>query len=240
MLTKTEVKGTNNNVVPVATKLKPKQVCILGTAESLKEAPYDDPEWDMWAVATVIGHPYCKRMDRILELHSRDSWGLRIDEINKAKVPVWMWKHYPEIPLSEEFPLAEITKEFRSYFTNSISFLIAEAIRQGYTDIGLFGVHMATTTEYGHQRPSCEYYLGLAEGRGINLWLPDGADMLKAARMYGFEPETEMKKKLTAMFLDMEGKVGTYSQQEQTAHDLKNQAVGWREAIKHLKQVLDN
>ena len=82
--TKTEAKGANNNVVPVATKLKPKQVCILGTAESLKEAPYDDPEWDMWAVATVIGHPYCKRMDRILELHGRDSWGPRIDECSAS------------------------------------------------------------------------------------------------------------------------------------------------------------
>ena len=219
-------------------KKQPKQVCILGTAETMTEAPFDDKSWDMWSVASILNNPAAKRVDRVLELHDRDSWGLRIDEINNSKVPVWMWKHYDEIPLSEPFPLEGLSK-FRKYFTNSISFLIAQAIVEGYTDIGLFGVHMATTTEYSHQRPSCEYFLGYAEALGINLWIPDGADLLKSARMYGFEPATDITRKLQALNMDMEKKYQMYQQQEQQALILKNQALGWKEATKHMKQILE-
>lgn len=223
--------------IGVSVKKQPKQVCILGTAETMHEAPFDDPTWEMWAVATAIGSPGLKRLDRVMELHGRDSWGQRIAEINAAKIPVWMWQHYDEIPLSEPFPVHDITAKFRSYFTNSISFLIAKAIMDGYTDIALFGVHMATNTEYSHQRPSCEYFLGYAEAKGINLWIPDGADLLKAARLYGFEPAGDAQKKLNKLKLDMERNVNTYTQQEANAHDLKNQAIGWRECIKHVDKI---
>lgn len=203
----------------------------------MHEAPFDDPTWEMWGVATCIGNPGLKRLDRVLELHEPESWKPRVAEINDAKIPVWMWKHYDEIPLSEAFPIDEITGRFRKYFTNSISFLIAKAIMDGYTDIGLFGVHMATTTEYAHQRPSCEYFLGYAEALGINVWIPDGADLLKAARMYGFEPAGDVQKKLSKLHADMERNLNTYTQQEQNAHDLKNQALGWRECVKHVQKI---
>jgi hypothetical protein len=232
------LKSKDEAVGIISVKKQPKQVCILGTAETLKEAPFDDKTWDMWAVASAIGHPDLKRVDRVLELHEPDNWKLRVDEINKAKIPVWMWKHYDEIPLSEKFPIDEVLGKFRRYFTNSISFLIAEAIREGYTDIALFGVHMATVGEYSSQRPSCEYFLGYAEAKGINLWIPDGADILKAARMYGFEPEGEIKKKIRNMSADMEQKKMSYQQQEANNHDMKMQAVGWTECLKHVTQIL--
>lgn len=222
----------------VSVKRQPKQVCILGTAETLKEAPFDDPTWEMWGVASIIGHAYLKRIDRLLELHEPDNWRLRLAEINAIGKPVWMWKHYPEVPLSEPFPIDELTTKFRRYFTNSISFLIAEAIRQEYTDIALFGVHMATATEYASQRPSCEYFLGFAEAKGINLWIPDGADILKAGRMYGFEPEGDAMKKINKMLVDMDGRVNAHAQQEANAHDMKMQAVGWRECLKQVRQIV--
>lgn len=221
-----------------AKKLKPKQVCILGTAETMADAPFDNDEWDIWSVASVLGNPGLKRIDKLLELHDKDSWGPRIAEINAAGVPVWMRKHYDEIPLSVEFPKDAILDKFRKYFTNSISYLIALAIMEGYTDIGLFGVHMATATEYSSQRPSCEYFIGYAEARGINIWIPDGADILKAARLYGYEQAGDLEKKVNKLQADMTTRMNEYSRAELMQRSMKDQAMGWVEATKHLKQLI--
>jgi hypothetical protein len=221
-------------------KRQPKQVCILGTAETMAEAPFDSEGWEIWAVSTVLGHAGLKRIDRLIEIHEPSEWKPRAEQINAAKVPVWMWKHYEEIPLSEPFPLDDVDALFkRRYYTNSISMLIAEAIREKASDIGLFGVHMATTNEYAEQRPSVEYFLGFAEGRGINLWIPDGSDMLKAARLYGYQSPSEIHKKINSLYIDMSKKAENYSQQELVAKDMKNQAIGWREAMKHMKQLVN-
>jgi hypothetical protein len=219
-------------------KLKPKQVCILGTAETMVDAPFDDKEWDMWSVASVLGNHGLKRIDRLIELHDKDSWGPRIGEINESGARVWMKKHYDEIPLSVEFPIDAILEKFRRYFTNSVSYLIALAIMEGYTDIGLFGVHMATATEYASQRPSCEYFIGYAEARGINIWIPDGADILKAARLYGYEQVGDLEKKVNKLQADMTNRMNDYSRAELMQRSMKDQAMGWVEATKHLKQLI--
>jgi hypothetical protein len=48
-------------------------------------------------------------------------------------------------------------------------------------------------SEYFWQRPSCEYFLGVALGKGIKLWLPDSCDLLKTRFLYGFEEAVEMQ-----------------------------------------------
>lgn len=229
----------NKGETNASVKLEPKQVCILGTAETMKDAPFDDPSWEMWSIAPVIGTPGLKRVDRLLELHDRDSWGPRVAEINESKIPVWMRKHYEEIPLSEEFPIERILGKFRRYFTNSISYLIAHAILEGYTDIALFGVHMANQTEYAKQRPSCEYFLGYAEALGINIWIPEEADMLKAARLYGYEAGSVITTKLNHLLQDMSGKQAEYRRLENVNHDAVQQTVGWINALTHVKQIAE-
>jgi hypothetical protein len=45
---------------------------------------------------------------------------------------------------------------------------------------------MIHDSEYGHQKPSCEYYLGIARGRGLKVILPPESDLLKATTRYGY------------------------------------------------------
>ena len=56
----------------------------------------------------------------------------------------------------------------------------------------MYGVDMAQDTllaaEYSEQRPSCEYFIGLAEGAGIRVDIPGGSDLLGGA---GELPPTE-------------------------------------------------
>jgi hypothetical protein len=63
--------------------------------------------------------------------------------------------------------------------------MLAWAIWKGtYDTIGMWGVDMALDgvtgeSEYSHQRPSVEYWLGIAQGRGIKLVLPTESEILK-------------------------------------------------------------
>jgi hypothetical protein len=44
------------------------------------------------------------------------------------------------------------------------------------------------------QRPSCEWLIGLAQGRGINVVMPPGSDLLKASHLYGFDDDVYRQK----------------------------------------------
>jgi len=120
--------------------------------------------------------------------------------LQEMKTPIYMQEVYPDIPASVRYPLEDIINEFGverldnsnikdAYFTNSISFMTALAIYEGFEEIHIYGVDMAVNEEYGEQRPSCEYYLGIARGRGIKIYIPPEADLLKARFMYGYEDD---------------------------------------------------
>jgi len=44
-------------------------------------------------------------------------------------------------------------------------------------------------SEYSAQRPSCEWAVGIAQGRGIKTYLPSESDLLKTLYLYGYEQE---------------------------------------------------
>lgn len=103
-----------------------------------------------------------------------------------------------EFPEGIPFPYELLKERFKgyrggqwNYYTNTISYQIALAIMEGATEIGIYGVDMMTggggviNNEYGYQRPSCEYWTGLAEGLGIKLTIPKESELLKSAFPYG-------------------------------------------------------
>lgn len=163
------------------------RVIILGTAETMSAAPFEDESWEVWGTGTVMQHDGVPRVDRLFELHTKDRWINRVQNLNKADAPVMMQQVNEEIPKSEEFPKDRLLKKYRPYVTNSISWMIMYAIDQGYKEIALFGVHMATDSEYAYERPSVEYWLGYAEALGVHIWIAEGAEILMAARLYGYE-----------------------------------------------------
>ena len=46
-------------------------------------------------------------------------------------------------------------------------------------EIGLWGVDMKAEDEYAYQRPNIEYWLGIAEGKGIKVHIPEASPILK-------------------------------------------------------------
>jgi hypothetical protein len=123
--------------------------------------------------------------------------------------PIYMRELFADIPAGERYPLEWMSERFftrfgqRPYFTSSIGYMLAMAIAEGrdadFTPvneaavswIGLYGIDLASDTEYGEQRPNAEYFIGLARGLGITVEIAEGSALLRADHVYGFETRAE-------------------------------------------------
>jgi len=173
-----------------------KKVAIVGSASHWNKAPFHDDSWEIWGLNEmyVMGLP---RVTRWFEIHDINKPNPNVpdhrkrlaDFTSEKKIPVYMWQHYDDIPQSLPYPKDEIVNHFGRYFTNGISWMIAMAIYEGFDVIGIWGVDMAVDTEWEKQRPSCEYFIGWALGKGIEVILPPESDLLFSPFLYGFEDE---------------------------------------------------
>jgi hypothetical protein len=135
--------------------------------------------------------------------------------------------------------------DWNGYFTNSISYMIALAIYEKYEEIGIYGVDMATggfdtpNGEYAHQRPSCEYYIGIAVGRNIKVTVPSSADLLKTRFLYGPEviPDMIWLAKLNKISKSMNERMAAAQQQQAFAQKQIDQYIGASECVKELHKI---
>ncbi len=230
---------------------KVRKVAIVGYTTTKDMAPYDDKEFEIWGLNDLYKH--IKKYDRWFQIHTPETvdrtyeqnpqtrvpWGTHKADLAKMGIPVYMQDVEPDIPNSIKYPLDEIIEHFGSdYFTNSISYMIALAVMEGFEEIHVYGVDMATTqdSEYAHQRPSCEFWLGIAMGRGIKVYIPDEADLLKTRFMYGYEDEKKhaFEKKVNKMLEDIKAKKDQAVQQEKTWEGHKLQYDAAMRAIKEI------
>lgn len=212
---------TPEEVKPREFKLpKREKLCIVGCADSKAFVPFDrKDEFEFWGVNNLyltLPGPYTRWFD----LHTfgydpvRRIWLRRgqvdfrgqpvnkyIEQLNELNMPVYVQKPFPALPNGVIYPISEVLQKFGDYFTNTISYMLALGIMEGFKEIHIYGVDMAVDTEYFWQRPSCEYMIGFARGQGIGVYLPDECDLLKTRFLYGFHEIMELKftKKLKAM-----------------------------------------
>lgn len=199
MSEQTEDIGIEQVTLPLARR----KVAIVGFAEGHRhKAPFNDDEWEIWGLNQLHKVlPKVNRWDRWFEIHNLDMYNADTpDNIGHKK---WLMEfpgvvylrpqdmgRYP-IPNAEAYPVDEAAANFGRYFTSSVSYMVALAILLQPDTIGLWGVDMAQDSlfnaEYSHQRPSLEYFLGVAAGSGIEILLAEGCDLLRASHMYGIE-----------------------------------------------------
>lgn len=165
---------------------------VGGAPSSAGLAPYDDPSWQIWACSpSAVQH--VKRFDAWFEIHPwrpgvlpsfpLDYVGLLVG----SPVPVYMQEVRPEVRNSVAYPRAQMEAEFGSYFfTSSVAWMLAKAITDGATEIGLYGIDMAHRTEYAEQRPGCHFFMTEAKRRGIKLNVPPQSDILQPPPAYGY------------------------------------------------------
>jgi len=174
-----------------------RKIAMLGGCATIQYAPWHDPTWELWAHASC--RHLCKREpDLLFDLHPPALWKDPKKKwwdtsyykwLQQAHVPIMMQEHYPDIPASIKYPFGRIITEFpRGYMTNTIAYMVALALQEGVTHIGIYGADYTGAAEYIAQRGCCEYWLGVAEGRGVQILLPPTCDLLnRPEKLYGYE-----------------------------------------------------
>lgn len=136
---------------------------------------------------------------------------------NPPKVPLVMQHEWRELPTSVAFPMREhiefigfdhILREGqrsgRPYHACTMSYMLALAIQmQCYNPIHIYGVDFYSELrhESTYERPSVEFYMGFARGRGLTLDLPENSRLMTTSdnhrQVYGLEWNPELTKKET-------------------------------------------
>lgn len=191
-------------------KKKLRKVAIVGTAStSAGAAPYDDPSWEIWNIARNF--TLNKRFDLWFELHTIEVLQAAkavpqyIDFLRKHGSKVICGIPQAELPEATPYPLQQILTAFpRQYFTCSAAWMIALAIYWKVDEIGLWGIDMVDSAsgEYAYQRPACEYYLGIAEAKGIKVTMAPQSPLLRCHGLYAFSDlafSREMTERITEL-----------------------------------------
>lgn len=185
------------------------KVALIGSAPSLHYAPFDDPSWQIWSHAICATR--CPRIDRIFELHppvtwrehSKPQWPEYLRWLQKSRVPVYMLEKHDDIPASVRYPRERIFGQCRSmigtlHFGNQVDFMIALALSEGATEIGVYGIHYDHPVKDGdrdEQLLSLKFWLGVIAGRGVRLTMPEGCPLFaRPAEIYGLESHSTMEK----------------------------------------------
>ena len=200
---------------PTLTK---QRVAVVGFAGGhAHKAPFADTDVEMWGINQLWKILPDRRWDRWFELHDLYEFYHANEPhqkfLREFDGPVYVRAQDYQLALkwgidtAQPFPHNVILEKFEPYFTNTVSWLIALAIMMGPEWLGVYGVDMAQdhllAAEYSEQRPSCEYFLGIARGVGIDVHIPPGSDLLGATHLYGYENPAPVIGKMESRFAEL-------------------------------------
>lgn len=159
--------------------------------------------------ALIVGlnhlHPYIPRWDVWFDMHTPEWSAANMkpevwadqEQFLKTKhdKPVFMLQAHDAYPDSQEYPLEAVAKRFRPYFTNGLAYIMGLLLLEHVAGPGtvkrleIWGADMSNSEEYAIQRPCFEYWLGIAEGLGIDVFVPPESALLSAHVLYGYAEE---------------------------------------------------
>lgn len=224
------------------------KICLVGTSESsVKFADQLDDTWQVWGCNAV--YQMISGVDLHFEMHSipyLENLGIipEYKEYLKFKgknlILSIAHKDYPEAQI---YPIKKVLKFFdmekSPYFNNTIAYMVAYALMTNpdLKELALFGIDMAATTEYAHQRPCLEYYLGWANARGISLVIPKVCPVLKTTHLYGIEDPPAYIQTARIRRAELEAHVGKYAKEREIALINDAYARGLRDDNKIMGQL---
>ena len=170
-----------------------RRVAIVGLSPSTHDdAPYEDPDWEVWGLPW--DNDRYPHFDRLFDIHPLECIREATpsfyqpgyeDRLRELGVPLYMQQAYPDIPNAIEYPLKVVSNLVGDYYNSSIAYMLGLAIFEYPDKIGVWGVDMDGPGEPGHaneyrdERPNCEYLLGFAKAKGIEIYLPEKCPLLK-------------------------------------------------------------
>jgi hypothetical protein len=168
-----------------------KAVCIVGLSPTSRDRVFKEPPgMEMWCLNN--GHICFKpeenqRFTAWFQIHPRADFEANnnprygnLKFLKTCGIPLYMEQVWEDIPTSVRYPQSEIIETLGyEYFTSTMAYMVALAIYQGYEEIRLYWIDMAAETEYFHERPCLEFWLGVAHSKGIGIVMPEDCPILK-------------------------------------------------------------
>ncbi len=152
----------------------------------------DDPKWII-----AKNHSYTNPLD--VEKDMRE-----------AGCPIYTSQKWENVPNTVEYPIEEIKKEFPvHYFMNSMAYMFALAIHEGFERIETYGIDLRYISELGKEmkyhtnwldETHCgAFWAGVAIGRGIEVVTPKRSSLMKPVSpgetsIYGYEISPTIEK----------------------------------------------
>ncbi len=192
---------------------------------------------------------WVKRADYVTQMHLPVIWrnpGNRNDPnhynwLKSGKTPIiLMQEQYDDVPNAMRFPIEDVIKLGRKYITSSAAYCIAFGIVKGYQKIEVYGVAMETNTEYEHQRPGVAYWVGVADGAGVEL---DFHGDLLTCPLYGYEgdikfPYTFFDERLKELAPTVKQALEAYNNSREDSNRLIENYLNTGEGQKELVNIL--
>ena len=192
-----------------------RKLAIVGThPETRSNAPFGDPEYDIWCFNEAPQAEWCKRWTACFQMHKPevytsplnmvrgDHWDWLQQDHGHDKT-IWMQEKDARVPCSSRYPLDEMLTQLpaftplgdgQPFITSSVAMAIALALYLGYECIDIHGVDLSSNTEYSYQNPGWMYWAGVARGLlGENFRILSGRQHFKS-RMYAYEGETQIER----------------------------------------------
>jgi hypothetical protein len=159
---------------------------------------------ETWAINTwgsILASDRIFHMDdvRVQEIRAQagNSYiGHMLNELQLAEgPPIYTSREHPEYPRLRAFPLEDVINACGTdYFNCTPAYAIAYAIYLGVRRISLFGIDFTYPNAHHAEkgRGCCEYWLGRAMQRGIEVFVPKPSSLLDACypqseRLYGYD-----------------------------------------------------
>lgn len=177
-----------------------KTAVIVGTAETWRKAPWNDPAAHIIGLndAYSLGFP---RIDEWYELHALDKMFFR-DPKNRivraedvpagmyirpqghhetlqkmaTAIPVWL-QHEPPAGWpanAQRLPLERLEAKYGEYWASGPAYELLHLYDRGFRTFEIYGIHLATAEEYRAQRPNWEHLLGRLLGPQVSLTIENG------------------------------------------------------------------
>ena len=191
-------------------------VALVGFASNTRHLAYDLPgHIEMWTLNR--GWHFADkftRIDRLFEMHDlaylQDPNNSDTRETRRIgdkahwdwlqerhDYPLYCLDAYSEIPNAIRYPLESVSLDVYRHiwrggerlelFTSSFDYMLALSIYEGYNRVLVFGFEMATGTEYSYQRDAMLLLVGTANGRGIDVVIPEQSGLIPRMKLYGYE-----------------------------------------------------
>jgi len=184
-------------------------VALVGMSPaSCSLAPFQNSEVELWGCNESHAFKFFTRATRWFQVHT--SYKQKVAKrgvrghydwlrTNPWDIPIYTNLTAKDIKGGVVYPLAEVCEllepvrrgEARiKYFNSSFDYMLGLALLEKFERIEVYGFDMAGDNEYQKQKPSAEFWLGVAIGRGVEVWLPPDCMLLKS-ELYGGNEQGE-------------------------------------------------